>query len=361
MVLQPSDGGVFDHVARLSTAMAARGHEIAACGPLVHGAPAGAASAHVVEMGRNVSPPADLAAALRLRSVVARLRPDVVHAHSSKAGAVARLARAGSPRTPVIYTPHGYAFAGYFESALSRRAYSAAERLLAPLATRVLCVCEAERALAERIGPASRTRVVHNGIDGLGPGPGYPPAERARRDGPVIGAISLLRPGKGMETLIDAMAEVVGSRPDATLILAGDGPDRAALERRIAERGLGGSVRMVGALDSAAPLLRSIDVFAHPSWAESFPYAILQAMSLGLPIVATDVGGVAEAIADGESGLLVPPRDPAPLAAALLSALLDPERAAALGEAARARVAARFTLSRMVEGTLAVYGEVAPG
>lgn len=358
MVTQPSDGGVFEHVCRLARGLTERGFEVLVGGPVAGlEEPLGARVAELA-LTRAVSPRADLGAAAGLARIVRDFRPDVIHAHSSKAGAVARIARAAAPRTPLIYTPHGYAFAGYFERESERRAYRQFERVLARLATRTLCVCEAEGRLAASIGPARRVRVVHNGIEA--PPTGAAPAALAelRREGPVIGALALLRPGKGLETLIDAMSEVVERHPAASLVVAGEGAGRQELERRVRERGLEERVRLIGQTPGPGPLLRGCDVYCSPSWAESFPYSLIEAMWLDLPIVSTDVGGCPEAITDGETGLLVPARDPGALAAALLRLLDDPELARGLGTMAGQTARERFTADRMVEGTLGVYGEV---
>ena len=154
------------------------------------------------------------------------LRPDIVHAHSSKAGAVARLARTLAPRTPVVYTPHGYAHAGYFESRAQRRVYALAERALTPLASRIVCVCEAERRLALGLGAGSRARLVHNGIDVPADTPVHPRVATLRERGPVIATVTLLRPGKGIETLLDALPALLAAHPDAQLVIAGAGVDR---------------------------------------------------------------------------------------------------------------------------------------
>ena len=115
------------------------------------------------------------------------------------------------------------------------------------------------------------------------------------------------------------------------------------------------AVVFLGLIEGPGALLAGIDVFANPSWAESFPLSTLEAMRAGLPVAITDVGGAAEAIVPGESGDLVPPRDPAALAGALAGLMSDPERARAMGEAARRRVEERFGLSRIIDETLAVY------
>ena len=132
---------------------------------------------------------------------------------------------------PLVYTPHGYAFAGYLASDAERRRYRAVERMLAPLASIVLCVCEAERRLAAAIGPAS-ARVVHSGIPDLTPASPATAAAGLRDRGPVVGVLTLLRPGKGIETLIDAMPAVLARHPNAAFVVAGEGPDRAQLTAR---------------------------------------------------------------------------------------------------------------------------------
>lgn len=364
MVTQPTDGGVFDHVARLSAALAQRGHMLAICGPLDQRSADPELETIPLAMVRAVSPIRDLRNVAGFASVVRRFRPDLVHAHSSKAGAIARLARVAAPRTPVIYTPHGYAFAGYFESEWRRRAYRLAERALAPLASRVLCVCDCEGRLATSIGPASKVRVVHNGVT-----PPVPPAEsaservhpalsRLAQRGPVIGTVTLLRPGKGVETLIDAFPAVLRSHPTAQLVIAGGGPERPRLEARAMNTGAGEALLFLGATSEPASVLRGLDVFVNPSWAESFPYTVLEAMSREVPIVATDVGGTGEAIEDGVTGLLVPRREPLALADAIARLLEDRQLARSLASEARRRVTQRFSFDAMLEDTLDVYREL---
>lgn len=354
MVFQPPDGGVFRNVSELAGGLTASGHEVFLCGTR---RPRQIPPDRFVELevGRGVAPWADGRAVRQVARAVSRYRPDVVHLHSSKAGAVGRLARWAAPSTPVVYSPHGYAFAGHFERGLERRAYRAIELALAPLASRVLCVCEAERRLAAAIGPASRTRVVHNGV-AVAPPPRGASGEHGH--GPVLVLAAPLRPGKGIETAIDAMPRVLARHPTATLLIAGGGAESGALEHRARSAGLDTAVRFLGEVADTAGVLGGADVVIHPSWAESFPYAVLEAMAVGAPIVATDVGGTAEAIEDGRSGVLVPPRDPVALAAAAGALLDDRQRAAGMGRAARERAGTRFTLASMVEGTLGVYAEV---
>jgi glycosyltransferase involved in cell wall biosynthesis len=200
-------------------------------------------------------------------------------------------------------------------------------------------------------------RVIHNGIAPAGEGEADARLLRLSRGGPVIGALTLLRPGKGLETLIEATPQVLASHPQARVAIVGQGPDLAKLRAQAVMLGVAEAIHFVGETDQPLPALRAMDVFVHPSWAESFPYVILEAMSLSLPIVASDVGGIGEAVLDGDSGLLVPPRDARALARALVAVLDDRARARRLGEGARSMVELRFTRTEMVERLAGLYAE----
>jgi glycosyltransferase involved in cell wall biosynthesis len=359
MLTQPTDGGVFEHVARLCAGLAARGHEPLVAGPF-KGRPAGLeADVLPIEFVRDIAPRADAGAAAATARLIRRVRPTIVHAHSSKAGALARIARPASARTPLVYTPHGYAFAGHFDSEAERRRYRIAERALAPLASIVLCVCEAERALAAQVGPERRTRMVHNGVPERTPVPPHPALEPLRSRGPVVGVVTLLRRGKGIETLVDALPGVLAAHPDASVVVAGDGIDREPLAARARSRGVSDALHLIGATDGPMPVLSAADVFVSASWAESFPYNVLEAMAAEVPVVATDVGGTREAIEHGVTGLLVPARDPEALSGAIAELLSDRERAMQLAAEARARQQREFTVDRMIDCTLEVYAECA--
>jgi glycosyltransferase involved in cell wall biosynthesis len=357
LVHQPTDGGVGRHVTDLAIGLRERGFRAVLCGP---SRPAGLPSsyAHIgLDLRRSIAPRTDPAAIIRLARLIGEVRPALVHAHSSKAGAVVRLAKPLRPGIPVIYTPHGYAFAGHFSRELERSAYREIERMLARLADRVVCVCEAEARLARTVGPAERVRVVHNGIEATGAGPVDHRVAELARDGPVVCALTLLRPGKGIETLIDALPEVLAREPRVRIAVGGDGPDLGALRARARTLGVAKAVHFLGHNPDPLSLLRGAQVFVHPSWAESFPYVILEAMSQGLPIVASDVGGVAEAVSAGESGVLVTPGDARALARALIELLGDPDRGARMGAAAKLRFEQRFTRAQMIDGLAGVYDE----
>jgi glycosyltransferase involved in cell wall biosynthesis len=259
---------------------------------------------------------------------------------------------------PVVLTPHNYAFTNYFTSRLDRGLYRSIEVALAPLATRVICVCEAERRVAASIGPSKRTRLVYNGIEPLSPAPADPEIARLSETGPLICAVAELQPAKGVTTLIAAMPVVLERFPDANLTVAGEGIERQRLERQMIDLGVAERVHLLGSINNIAGLLGVANVVVQPSWSESFPYSMLEAMGMGMPIVATDVGGVGEAIEDQVTGCLVPAKDSAALAQATVDLLADPDRADALGNAARSRMLSQFRLDTMIDETLRVYREI---
>lgn len=358
LVYQPTDGGVGRHVTDLAIGLTERGIEVVLCGPAV---PKGLSSAYPyvsLDLQRAIAPRADLMMLARLAGIVRSVRPDVVHAHSSKAGAVARLGRLIHPRTPVVYTPHGYAFAGHFSREIERSTYRQIERILARLADRVICVCEAEGRLARAIGPRDRVRVVHNGIEPAGNGPVHPRMVELARTGPVVCALTLLRPGKGLETLIDALPTVLARHPLVQIAIGGEGPDLEALRDQAVTRGVADALHFLGTSDDPLGILRGSEIFVHPSWAESFPYVILEAMTVGLPIVASDVGGIGEALVNGESGLLVPAGEVDALARALIDMLDDTPARAHMGKAAKDRAEKQFTQSAMIDRLVGVYDEI---
>ena len=205
--------------------------------------------------------------------------------------------------------------------------------------------------------PAHRIAVIRNGVEipeeRLGEG-GRPPGLPA--GGRIMVCVANLRQGKGHPDLLVAAAEVLPRFPDVSLVLVGEGHLRPAIEEAVARYGLVGRVLLLGRRNDVPALLAAADLFVLPSHEEGLPNALLEAMAYGVPVVATAVGGTPEAVEDGVSGLLVPPRDPGALAKAMTVLLSDPPAARRLGQMGRARVAKFFTLDRMVEETEALYG-----
>jgi glycosyltransferase involved in cell wall biosynthesis len=207
--------------------------------------------------------------------------------------------------------------------------------------------------------PPDRCLVVHEGID-LEHVAAAPPANVHAelwlpRHAPIVGNIAALAPHKGQRYLVDAAALVVREVPDARFVILGEGELRPQLEKQVREHHLEKHVALPGFRPDALSLLKGFDLFVMSSVTEGLGTSILDAMACGKAVVGTRAGGIPEVVADGQTGLLVPPRDPAALARAIVELLSDPQRRDRMGAAALARVRARFSADRMVRETLQVY------
>ncbi len=174
----------------------------------------------------------------------------------------------------------------------------------------------------------------------------------------LLGCVGYLSEEKGHDRLLPALARIREASPNCRLVLAGEGPRRAALEHQAAALGLGESVVFAGFVENLPEFYDALDVFVFPSLSEGLGTALLLAMAHGLPVVASARGGIPEAVRDGENGLLVSDPEPQLLADAVLSLVDNPERARQLGEAARKTVEEQFSAEQMVDNTLAVYERV---
>jgi L-malate glycosyltransferase len=191
--------------------------------------------------------------------------------------------------------------------------------------------------------PASRLRLIPNGLD---PARFTPAAPRdALRH---IVTVANLRAEKGHDVLLAAAPRILAQHPDATFTFAGEGSRRDALETLTRALGLADRVHFLGECRDVAPVLAEADLFVLPSQSEAFPNAVIEAMAAGLPVVATDVGGIPEVVRSDETGVLVPPGDAEALADAVISLMDRPAHAAALGRAARSTVERYYTFDRMV-------------
>ena len=171
----------------------------------------------------------------------------------------------------------------------------------------------------------------------------------------LVGNVAALAPHKGQRHLIAAMAIVVRELPDARLLIVGDGELRSTLQQQIAALGLERHVVLTGFRDDALGLMRSFDMFVMSSLTEGLGSAILEAMACERAVIGTSTGGIPEAVDDGSTGILVPPRDERAMANAILSLLRDPSRRVQMGAAGRARVVTHFSVEALVQGTARVY------
>ena len=363
LAFEPPDGGVAENVAQLAVGLRAHGWEPVLAGPAdsiaYERAEAAEVPVHRVDWARGYgSPGRDLRATRQLAGLLRGGRFDLVHAHSAKAGVLGRVAGAVA-RMPVVYSPHCLPFVGDF-GAPRRVVATAIERALAPLAARMICVCEDERRQAVGAGlDAGRLRVVLNGSAPCPPGVEPDPATSALADGgPVAAAVAVMREQKRLDVLIDAAPSILERVPDARVAIIGDGPLRAELHARAAALGLDAEPRFafLPFVGPSSRHLAALDVFVLPSSWEGLPIGLLEALACGVPQVATDVGGSGEAVAP-DTGIMVPPADPAALADAVVALLGDPARRERMAAAGPVRHAAHFGLERMVAATAAVYDE----
>jgi len=328
---------------RFDVTLAAHG-----AGPLRQAArAAGIPFVQLEHVRRPIHPWHDALGLAELVRLCRRLRPDIVHAHSSKAGVLGRVAAtlAGVPIR--VFTVHGWPFGAY--GGLQGRVYLWLERLMRPITTSVICVAESTRelGLTEGVCGPERTVVIHNAVD-----VSVFARDRRRRRLPRIISIGRLAFPKDFATLVEAL-RIVDAEHEAVLV--GDGPGLRDVTAEIRRLGLSSRVRLVGARRDVGDLLAQADVFVLSSRSEGFPISILEAMAAGLPVVASDVGGVAEAVVDGATGLLVPAGDPGSLADALQRLLRDAELRRSFGARGRDRVLRRFDAASFRAAHLELY------
>jgi glycosyltransferase involved in cell wall biosynthesis len=308
-----------------------------------------AAAAGIAVEALPVANALDVRAGARLRALVAG--HDVVHFHTARAHALAPFCRGRGARLVVTrrmdYVPSG----GVYVRWLYNRAVDA-----------VIAISEGVRAALLRAGvQADRIRVVPSGIDvaAVDPPPGARTAVRAGwdvgADDVLVLVLGALERRKGHAVLLEAARRVAPARPGLRYVFAGDGSERAALAT--AARELGDRVLFAGFRQDVGACLAAADVVALPSLHEGLGVAALEAMAASRPVVASRVGGLAEVVVDGETGLFAEPGEPESLATALATLASDRDLRARLGEGGRRRVLARYTAARMAEGTIACYGK----
>jgi glycosyltransferase involved in cell wall biosynthesis len=352
-----SVGGASVHVCEMARLMLERGHQamvfIGGTGPVTERLARAGVPFHPLRfLRRAIRPDADLRAWLELTAALRDFRPDLVSTHTAKAGWIGRAACARLG-LPAIYTPHGWPIGNRMPGPRARL-FRAAERRAAPWARAIVCVCEYERrlALAHGLGRPGQLHVIYNGVRDV------PAQLRAvpAAGPPRIVSVARCEPPKDHATLLEALARLRDL--EWQLELVGGGPLESAARAQAARSGIAERVHFLGDLEAVAPVLARAQVFVLSSRSEAFPRSVLEAMCAGLPVVASAVGGVAEAVDNGTSGILVPPQDAGALAAALGGLIGESARRQQLGAAARLAYESRFRLERMAEETAALYRTV---
>jgi glycosyltransferase involved in cell wall biosynthesis len=292
--------------------------------------------------------PGDLIALAHVSRRVAEVKADVVHGHGAKGGAYARLIM-GNRRAVRVYTPHGGSLL-FGHHTLAGKFYLTTERFLMPRSDLFLfeSAYSADMFLGKIGKPNGLVRIVHNGVS------------RAEFEPVAAGAeatdliyLGELRAIKGIDVLIDAIAQMLGQGRKITATLVGDGPERAGLQAQAMRLGLGGAVRFMPAM-AAREAFALGRIMVVPSRHESLPYVVLEAAAARKPLIVTQVGGIPE-IYGSLSNTLIPPDDRAALVGAISQALDRPDAMADITHKLRERVKVSFSVESMVDGVLAGY------
>jgi len=303
----------------------------------------------------------NLLAVRRLRRLIAENGIEIVHSQGARMDFYCRLALAGSEIKHVctVASP----VEEYDVGPLKRAVYIAADRFLASSVDKFVAVAgHIAGKLRDKGVPAGKVAVIYNGVDAAACIclPADADAARAAHKVPpgafLVSAFCRLVPEKGLHTLLEAAYDCAGS--GVKFLLAGEGPLQGELEERAETMDIGKDFLFAGFISDVKPLLCASDLVVLPSLREGFPMAALEAMAAGKPVVASDIDGIRESVADGITGLLVPPGDGAALGAAIKRLAGDRALAASLGAAGRAAAGSSFSLRKMIERHEALYGEL---
>lgn len=348
-------GGAQVHVRDLSLWMKGQGHEV-----MVFAGSLGKVTDFLEEQGveiyevpdleRAIHPVKDWKAFLAIRKILKDHKPDVLSCHSSKAGLLGRLA-AKAAGVSVIFTAHGWAFTDGVSSG-SKKIYKALEKFAGNFSDHIITVSGFDYELGKKakVVPLNKLTLIHNGM------PERPPVTRKLKDGPVkLMMVARIGPQKDHETLLRALATLKDLSWTLDFIGGGDDTDLRALasELDIEER-----VLFRGELHEIAEAMEGANMYLLISNWEGFPRSILEAMRSGLPVIASDVGGVKESVIEAKTGYLVPAKDVKKLAYTLRLVIPDKKLQLALGQAGRESFERNFTFSAMAAKTFNVYRSV---
>ena len=352
-------GGAHVHVADMAAWLRGKGHEVVVvvgergvyCDELRKRSIPYRTARH---MRRSVSLGHDLLAVRELRRIFRDESPDLISLHSAKAGMLGRLAAAGLP-SAVLFTAHGWSFT---DGIPKRRAavYRSMERAVARLTDKIITVSEYDRDLALRhgVGRPEQIVAVHNAMPDV-----ESRANAGSKHEPIrLVMVARLDDQKDHRTLFAAI-ESLREKP-WELVLVGDGPLEGELKQMAAASGISDRVRFLGLRNDVEAILAEGQIFLLISNWEGFPRSIIEAMRAGLPVIASDVGGVAEAVQDGTTGYVIAPKDAAALESRLRSLLDEPAERVRMGSQARSSYEARYRFERMANENLAVYRSILP-
>ena len=308
----------------------------------------------IPSMGRSINPFKDFRAIANLRKEIKAFGPDLVSTHASKAGALGRVACMGLS-VPVIYTPHCWSFVDGFPKAW---VYRLAEKCLAPFTSKIITVSEDEKlfGLGEGVGKVEQTICIHNGV--FDNNANQNNSSRSEDDKPVrILMVGRFEKQKDQPLLLEALADLKELNWELTLVGAGPELDRSTALAD--ELGISSKVDFAGYSSKVEEHLKDSDIFTLITHWEGFPRSILEAMSAGLPVVASDVGGSRESVINGANGYIVPQGEKEDLASALRSLILNSKLRAKMGAESRRMFVENFTFDHMYRRYTELYESLA--
>lgn len=311
---------------------------------------------HVVHLAPLFNP----LALWRLTRLLAREDVCILQTHGARANFYGRIAGRLAGVPVVISTVHN-SLKDYEVRSSTRWIYRAALRMTHRLVDRIICVSDANRRdlIDECPAAGTKSQTVHNGVDPSA-FPAQPDRQKVRLElgigaAPLLVTIARLTEAKGHRYLLEALPGLLHTWPKLCCLFVGEGELHDGLCRQAIELGVDRACRFVGVREDIADILVAADLFVLPSLSEGFPFVLLEALAMGCPVIASNVNGVPELIADRKTGLLVPARDSKALACAVRDMLSDPATASRMGAAGQTVVRAQFTADRMVANTTAIF------
>jgi glycosyltransferase involved in cell wall biosynthesis len=373
-ITKSEQGGAQTHVAQLARYFFKQGHQIA-----IMSAPGGWLEEETKRSGATFYPNPSLGntanpfrlwnASRALLKAVNDFQPDLVACHSTISGLIGRFTLCN--RIPTVFTAHGWSFTQGAKT--YRRILSPClERIAAHFCKKIICVSENDKQLAldYKVAPNEKIIMIHNGVEALAKIASPSQGEASAVADALVGRrndervhllfIGRLAAPKNPFLLIQAFSQLpIKIRDRVHLTLIGDGPQKAVLKQIINQMNLNNQIALKGALprQEVMETLKTADVFVLPTRYEGLPYAILEAMAHGVPVIASDVGGVKEAVGD-DVGIVVPPNDSNALKKALECLIADPELRQQMGEAGRRKTQTIFSLNTMCEKIFDVYSAI---
>ena len=315
----------------------------------------------VLKMAHNIQPSSDIQVEKTLRKIIKQLKPDIVYAHSSKAGAFARIADLGL-KNKIIYNPHGWAF-NMQQSAMKKKMYKWVEKISVHFCDKIVCISDAEResALREKICKPSKLQVIYNGID-LEEIEKTTPMSRIQlgipEDAFVVGMVGRLSKQKAPDTFVRAGKLIKEKIPNAFFLMVGDGELRGQVENLIHQYDLGSSFLITGWVDNPTAYMKIMDVGMLLSRWEGFGLVLPEYMACSVPIVATNVDAIPNIVKDGVNGMLVGKDDYSEAADEVDRLFEQPNLTSSLVKDANNIVKNKFDGKRVARNTELLYKEL---